>query len=428
MKKAAPDKLLEENQSLKKRIKELESLSPGEKRTNLPFSPDYIYRSLFRLSPYTIVVSRLEDGKIYDVSDNFCKRSGFSREEAIGKTGKQLKLWLDNDREQLFRNIAGEGGYRNKEVQHRLRDGTVITCLESVDVVAIGSENYIILITADITKMKQAQEFLITERDLNEAIINSLPGYFYILDEELRFLRWNDYLLKTTGYSAEELQRMTIMDFHSKAEQSRVFEDTKKSFHWGENKSEANVVMKDGTVRTFFFSSRRFPYQNKSCLVGTGLDITEKKQIQRELENYAENLEDANITLRVLMNRRNVEQKDFEEKLQTNINDLVIPYLQKLKKAHLKNHEKQYVHTLENNLKDVLSPFMRDLVSSHQNLTPAEIQIVDLIKKGKNTKEIAELLHASVNTISSHRNNIRKKLNLKNSRINLRSHILSGKL
>jgi DNA-binding CsgD family transcriptional regulator len=85
------------------------------------------------------------------------------------------------------------------------------------------------------------------------------------------------------------------------------------------------------------------------------------------------------------------------------------------------------VSVLESNLSDVLSPFMRDFRSSHKNLTPQEIQIVDLILKGKNTKEIGDMLNASANTIATHRNNIRKKMNLRNSKINLRSHILSLK-
>ena len=126
------------------------------------------------------------------------------------------------------------------------------------------------------------------------------------------------------------------------------------------------------------------------------------------------------------MNQRDEEQKDIEGKLQANINDLIIPYLNKLKQAKLDDRNKNYLDVLERNLRDVLSPFMRDFLSSHsKNLTPQEIQIIDLIIKGKQTKEIAEMLNVSVTTIATHRNNIRKKMNLRNSKINLRSHVLS---
>jgi DNA-binding CsgD family transcriptional regulator len=104
---------------------------------------------------------------------------------------------------------------------------------------------------------------------------------------------------------------------------------------------------------------------------------------------------------------------------------LVIPYLKKLSKGKLDDRNKIYVNVLEKNLEEVLSPFMKNIRSLHKNLTPKEIQIVDLIKQGKDTKEIADMLNASISTITTHRNNIRKKLNLLNSKINLRSHLLS---
>lgn len=98
--------------------------------------------------------------------------------------------------------------------------------------------------------------------------------------------------------------------------------------------------------------------------------------------------------------------------MQTNINDLVMPYLHKLKNAGLDNRHKNYLSILEKNLNDVTSPFMRDFKSSYGNLTPQEIQIVDLIKQGRKTKEIADILNSSAKTVETHRNNIRKKLNL----------------
>lgn len=427
MKKNDNDKIITKNKLLKKRVKELESLLADKTSGSIPFSSDYIYRTLFRLSPYSIVVSRLEDGKIYDVSDNFCRRSGFSRKESIGRTGTQLSLWLESDRKKFVSIIKKEGGYRNREVNHRLRNGSVITCLESVEPIPIQNENYIITIVTDITALKKAQTDLIEERDLSNAIINSLPGLYYIFDEEGRFLRWNDNLLKILGCSAKELPGMKCVDFHREAERQMVAEEIKKIFLFGENKLEADVVMKDGMVRTFLLSAKRFNYQKKPCAVGTGIDITEQKRIENELKSHAESLEDANIALRVLMHQKIVDQKDVEEKLQVNVNDLVLPYLQKLKKAGLDNRNKNYLAVLERNLRDVLSPFMKNFEAAHKNLTPQEIQIIDLIKQGKKTKEIAVMLDASVKTIETHRNNIRKKLNLIKAKVNLRSHILSLK-
>ncbi|MRR14566.1 LuxR family transcriptional regulator [archaeon] len=61
----------------------------------------------------------------------------------------------------------------------------------------------------------------------------------------------------------------------------------------------------------------------------------------------------------------------------------------------------------------------------HPNLTPKEMQIAEMIRQGKNSKDIAEMLGTSVATVNTHRNNIRKKLNMRKQKTNLRSHLLS---
>ena len=80
---------------------------------------------------------------------------------------------------------------------------------------------------------------------------------------------------------------------------------------------------------------------------------------------------------------------------------------------------------LESNLTNILSPFLNKLSLKYKNLTPREIQIAHLIKEGKTSKEIAELLNMSPGTVAFHRENIRNKLNLKNNKENLRSYLMT---
>ena len=90
------------------------------------------------------------------------------------------------------------------------------------------------------------------------------------------------------------------------------------------------------------------------------------------------------------------------------------------------NPERQtYLNILESNLDNIVSPFINRLSAAYKTLTPKEIQIAELIKQGKRSKEIAELFGISVGTVLTHRNKIRKKLELKSKDANLRSHLLS---
>jgi DNA-binding CsgD family transcriptional regulator len=120
-----------------------------------------------------------------------------------------------------------------------------------------------------------------------------------------------------------------------------------------------------------------------------------------------------------------VGKEEFEEKVLTNLKELVNPYLYKLKKSKLNEKQTEYLHIMESNLNQIVSPFSRKLTSNFSNLTHTEVQVANLVMQGKATKEIGEVLNVSGRTIDTHRRRIRNKLGLANKKVNLRSHLLS---
>jgi PAS domain S-box-containing protein len=171
---------------------------------------------------------------------------------------------------------------------------------------------------------------------------------------------------------------------------------------------------------------------NVTGALSSARDITEIKKTEqeliekeRQLEIKANNLEETNIALKVLLEKRNKDKTEIEENILLNIKELVVPYLAKLKKSKLDDKQELYVDILESNLNDITSSFSRRLSSEYMNFTPAEIQIANLLRQDKTNKEISELLNCSPRTVAFHRENIRKKLGLKNKKINLKSYLLS---
>jgi len=145
---------------------------------------------------------------------------------------------------------------------------------------------------------------------------------------------------------------------------------------------------------------------------------------EKELKAQSLHLEEVNTALRVLLKQREDDKKELGEVVLSNVRELIGPYLDRLKKGRLAVVQKALVDILESNLESIISPFTSNLSSRHFNLTPTEIRVANLVKEGRTNKDIAELLLLSRNTILFHRHNIRTKLGLRNSKKNLRSHLL----
>jgi PAS domain S-box-containing protein len=155
------------------------------------------------------------------------------------------------------------------------------------------------------------------------------------------------------------------------------------------------------------------------------LEITERNKIEEQLKVNSQNLEEANTALRVLLKKRQEDQKELEEKVLSNMKFLAIPYLEKLKSMGLNERQLAYANILETSLNDIISPFSQKLSLASSGLSPTEISVANLIRADKNSKEIASIMSLSVRTIEGHRDKIRKKLHIQNNKINLRAHLQS---
>ena len=404
----------------------------------MPVSPEQIYRALLRMSPASVSVSNLEDGTIYDVSDRFCQQSGFSREEIIGKSALELGLWSDphQDRKKFREILFRDGLCRNMEVKHRNRSGAILTCLDSGALITIGNERYLLALVLDITARKQAEEALKKSEEKYKFIAEKMTDIVWIMDLDLRTTYVTPSIETVLGFTREERLRQSVQEQLTPDSLSYALEVKARELALEE---QGQVVPgrtltllleyyhKDGSSRWLetVVIGIRDDQGILTGLQGVSRDVTNEKKALNDLKLFAESLEEANITMRVLMNRKDEDRKDMEEKLQANVNSLVVPYLKMLQQAGLDDRYEKYLNILENNLREVLSPFIGNVRSYYKSLTPHEIQIADMIRRGKGTKEIADMLNASVNTIACHRNNIRKKLNLKKAKINLRSYLQS---
>jgi DNA-binding NarL/FixJ family response regulator len=146
---------------------------------------------------------------------------------------------------------------------------------------------------------------------------------------------------------------------------------------------------------------------------------------ESDLVTRTRELEEANIALKVLLEKREQDKKTLGEDLAANVHSAVEPFLQKLKGSRLDEEQQRNLNLLEQSLGEIVTPFIKDLSSAFLGLTPSEIQVAILIKQGKSSKDIAGILNLSINTVMSHRYKVRKKMGLLQSKTNLRSFLHS---
>jgi PAS domain S-box-containing protein len=147
-------------------------------------------------------------------------------------------------------------------------------------------EGRMLRITAirDITGRKRAEEALRNEKAFSDAIIDSLPGVFYICDEEGRLLRWNDNETAMTGYSTEELSRMNVLQLF-REDRELAASKMREVFEFGRASVEVSIVTKNGMPIPFLFSGFRMVADNKRYLVGVGIDVSERKRLEAQLRH-----------------------------------------------------------------------------------------------------------------------------------------------
>jgi|GEM_PF-757826 len=383
------------------------------------------------------------DGTVLFVSDAVETVLGYLPSDIAGKSC--LDFVHPEDRPgvgETFRNAAEQGETGIVECRLRGLDGRYkwfeIRGRPFRDEVTGKTE--IIAVSRDITnKVNVLQALRNAEKEYRDIYDNALVGIYRTLPEG-RFIMVNEAAARIMGYeSAEELTDSV----RNVAQQIYVYaEDRERTLNLLENQDSGVLEIpfrrKNGEVAWMANHVRVVRDESGKVFYYEGVtyDITERKKMEENLQKTLDNLEsivqertaqlaEANTALRVLLDRRTEDQKVLEERLQLNVNELLLPALAELRACGLNGKGLHYVDLLEASLMDIASPFLSSLSSFYRNLTPKEIQVATMIREGKKTKEIAELLGISAITVDSHRIRIRKKLGLSGEKVNLRARLLS---
>jgi len=301
-------------------------------------------------------------------------------------------------------------------------------------------EREVLALRNRIGKTPPAKPGMLESEEKYRVIFENANDLIVYTDLEGRFIELNDKLEEIFGYKREDFigKRFSEVNVLAPAGLKKARKDLRNTIAGNPPQvSEFEVFRKDGTKAFVEVNSRLIRIDGRTrASILIIRDITERKkaeealrkvheELERKVRERTLNLEEANTALRVLLRKRDEDRMELQERMLMNLKELIIPYLEKMKKSLLDERQRTLLEIIESNLRDILSPLARQISASYLNFTPTEIQVANLIRSGKTTKEIAELLVLSTKTIEFHRENIRSKIGIKNKKVNLRTHLLS---
>ena len=296
-----------------------------------------------------------------------------------------------------------------------------------------GDITGVIVIGCDITQQRQAEEALREGEKKYRTLLETTLQGCWLINPEHKTVEVNPSVCKMLGYRPDEILGKTPFDFVDD-ENRKIFIDQLSKISVTDHRSyEITLKKKDGQdLQTYFNAStirdESGEVQGTFAFISdiTHIKQTEQRLKQREKELEIKNirLEEMNTALNILLKKRDEDKKELEEKVMTNVKELVLPYVTKLKNTKLSDRQEIFADIIQSNIEEIISPFAHKLSHKYLNFTPTELKVAHLVKQGLRTKEIAKLLGSSPETITRHRKSMRKKLKLTDKKSNLRTHLL----
>ena len=253
--------------------------------------PEPSVHEILHSSPVGISITRLRDRCIVDMNEVFLKILGFSRDEVVGRSTRELGLEVEaGQREAVLREFLEKGCYSPRPMPIRRKDGTVGTVLFSASPVTFAAEPHAIIWVMDITERLRTEEALRVSEEKWRTLAESAPVVILTVDRAGTILTFSHSL---TGRAAEDVIGRCIHDFTFDEEsRRRSVEHLARVFSSGRTeKFEVDTVAPDGRrVRMRNVLSPLISDGHVTTVIGVGMDVTPEAEAFESLRRTTDQL------------------------------------------------------------------------------------------------------------------------------------------
>ncbi|MEN6294344.1 MAG: PAS domain S-box protein, partial [Methanobacterium sp.] len=191
--------------------------------------------------------------------------------------------------EQIFREMQKARAEKKNHFvfRHRLASGEIRDVDTYSGPITVGGKKLLYSIVHDITRQKKAEEALKNERELLQAIVDTIPVMITIYDPHVEHMRVNKAFEEITGWTNEEIQHLNVMEaiYPDLDYRLKAAEFMKSLSGW----KDFTMTIKDGSKIESSWANVQIPDGRQ---VGIGIDIRERKKLENELKQSMDHLEE----------------------------------------------------------------------------------------------------------------------------------------
>jgi PAS domain S-box-containing protein len=248
------------------------------------------FATAFHSSPVAKAITTLAEGRYIDVNEAFERQMGYTRNEIIGRTSLELNVWPTPARRRAMINaLQRHKTLLNQQAEFRTKSGALITTVYSAGLVTFEGKPCVLAGILDVTAQKAAENALRESEAKFRLLVETTRFGIFIYREDGTFCYFNPPVEVFTGYSADELQAMTVWDLVHPDLRDFIRARAQARLR-GENvpsRSELKIIAKDGQTRWLDVTVQVIQYQGQPALLGTAFDITDREkagfEVQRSL-------------------------------------------------------------------------------------------------------------------------------------------------
>ncbi len=244
------------------------------------------FSKAFRANPAPMVITDLETGRFLDANERWLSLIGYTREDMIGFTSRDLNIYADQGtRERMVAELRREGLFKEVDLRLRTKSGQIVDVLWSAEIINLTGQKAMLSLLIDVTERKQAEEVLQNSKNALSTLLDNTYDAIFLHDLEGHVTDANRRMLDLYQVTREQIPFLTIYDYSSPDNPlenlttiwKNVLKGEKNRFDWIARRPN------DGSLFPVEVFLTKIKLGLDEKILANVRDITERKQSEKQI-------------------------------------------------------------------------------------------------------------------------------------------------